>query len=279
MSEKIRMGVIGVGRIGTLHARLLSEHPEVHLVSISDVDEARAKSMADTLDVGHYSRVPAETIAQPLDALVIASSTDTHADLICQAARAGVHVFCEKPIDLTLPLIQKARAAVAEAGVKLQIGFNRRFDPDFGQGRQKIQDGSVGNIHLVRLTSRDPCPPPVSYIKTSGGIFLDMMIHDFDMARFLVGDEVDELYATADALVEPEIGRAGDLDTAVVTMRFRNGAICTIDNSRRAVYGYDQRAEVLGDRGCALTSHEHLNPGHFWDERVVLLLHPQSVAH
>ena len=266
MSGRIRMGIVGVGRIGALHARLLAEQADVDLVSISDTDGARAKSVAETLGVKHVSTEASETMAQGLDALAITSSTDTHAALICQAAAAGLHVFCEKPIDLTLPLIQKARHAVAEAGVKLQIGFNRRFDSDFGQVRQKIREGQVGQIHVVRLTSRDPCPPPVSYIKTSGGLFLDMMIHDFDMARFLVGDEVEELYATGAALVDPEIGLAGDLDTAMVTMRFRNGAMCTIDNSRRAVYGYDQRAEVLGDKGCALTSSEHLNAGHFWDE-------------
>jgi myo-inositol 2-dehydrogenase/D-chiro-inositol 1-dehydrogenase len=266
MGDKKRIGVIGVGRIGSLHARLLHQHPDAEVVSIADVDLQRASDFAEELGVDHVTDDPAVLIAQDLDAVVIASSTDTHASLICEAARAGRHIFCEKPVDLTVDRIHEALAEVEKAGVMLQIGFNRRFDRDFRQVRDRITSGQVGETHMLRITSRDPSPPPVSYVRVSGGLFLDMMIHDFDMARFLVGDEVDEIYATGASLVDPAIGEAGDVDTAVVVMRFRNGTFCTIDNSRRAVYGYDQRAEVLGDRGCALTSAEHLNSGHFWDE-------------
>jgi myo-inositol 2-dehydrogenase/D-chiro-inositol 1-dehydrogenase len=184
-----------------------------------------------------------------IDAVMICSPTDTHADLVVRAAEAGKHIFCEKPIDHSLDKIDRALAAVEKAGVKFQVGFNRRFDANFARVRKAVTTGEVGTPHLMHIISRDPGPPPISYIKTSGGIFLDMTIHDFDMARFLIGDEVESVYTTAAVRVDPEIGKVGDLDTALIVLQFKNGVIATIDNSRKAVYGYDQRVEILGSTG------------------------------
>ena len=185
-----------------------------------------------------------------IEAVIICSSTDTHTQLICEAAEAGKHIFCEKPIALDLAQIDRALAVVARCGVQLQIGFNRRFDSNFRHLRETVASGGVGTPEVVRITSRDPAPPPLSYIKVSGGIFLDMTIHDFDLARFLINSEVEEVYATGAVMVDSQIGDAGDLDTTIVTLRFANGALGVIDNSRRAVYGYDQRAEVFGSAGA-----------------------------
>jgi myo-inositol 2-dehydrogenase/D-chiro-inositol 1-dehydrogenase len=171
-----------------------------------------------------------------------------------QAAAAGKHIFCEKPIALDLGAIDQALAAVERAGVKLQIGFNRRFDPNFRRAREVVESGKIGTPHILRITSRDPAPPPIAYVKVSGGIFLDMTIHDFDMARFLIDSEVDEIFAAGGVMVDPAIGEAGDIDTAVITLRYENGVIGTIDNSRKAVYGYDQRVEVFGSEGVVVVS-------------------------
>jgi myo-inositol 2-dehydrogenase/D-chiro-inositol 1-dehydrogenase len=181
-----------------------------------------------------------------IDAVAICSSTDTHAKIVIEAAQAGKHIFCEKPIDHDLSKIDAALDAVEKAGVKLQIGFNRRFDPNFRKVRAMIADGKIGEPQIIRITSRDPAPPPVSYVKVSGGMFLDMTIHDFDMARYLSGSEVVEVYVAAGVMVDPGIGEAGDVDTAVITLYFIDGAI---GNCRKAVYGYDQRVEVFGSEG------------------------------
>jgi len=184
--------------------------------------------------------------------VVICSSTDTHAQIISEAAEAGKHIFCEKPIALDIDKIDQAIAAVKNAGIKLQVGFNRRFDPSFKKAKDLVAKGTIGTPHLVRITSRDPEPPPISYVKVSGGIFLDMMIHDFDMARFLLDQEAVELMAVGSCLVDPAIGEAGDIDTAIVTLKYEGGAWGTIDNSRKAVYGYDQRIEIFGSEGCVI---------------------------
>jgi len=189
-----------------------------------------------------------------IDAVVICSSTDTHAQMIEEAASAGKHVFCEKPIDFDLQRIDRALAAVEQAGVKFQVGFNRRFDPSFKRVREMVAEWKIGTPHILRITSRDPQPPPISYIKVSGGLFLDMTIHDFDMARYLIGDEAVEIFAMGGVLVDPKIGEAGDIDTAITALRFSQGAIGTIDNSRRAVYGYDQRVEVFGSDGVLIVA-------------------------
>ncbi len=253
-TRTITFGLIGAGRIGRIHAENLTRHlPGARLLAVADVFEEAAQRAAADFDIPNAYADPRPIFDDPaIDAVVICSSTDTHADFIEQAAAAGKHIFCEKPIHLDLIRIDRALAAVDAAGVKLQIGFNRRFDPSFARARELVASGAIGEPHILRITSRDPAPPPLDYIKVSGGIFLDMTIHDFDMARFLIGDEVDEIYAAGGVLVDPAIGEAGDIDTALITLKFRNGVIGAIDNSRRAVYGYDQRVEVFGSEGVVM---------------------------
>jgi len=247
----VRLGIIGAGRIGQLHLDNVVRHiPEATVVALADIAIDHARTVAAERKVPNVYSDPTEILESPdVDAVLICSSTDTHARFIKAAAKAGKHAFCEKPIALDLPTIDGAVAAAEKAGIALQIGFNRRFDPNFLEARRQVSDGAVGDVHLLRITSRDPGPPPIEYVKVSGGLFLDMTIHDFDMARYMVGDEVEEVYAVGGVLVDPMIGEVGDIDTAVVTLQFRNGAIGVIDNSREAVYGYDQRVEVFGSAG------------------------------
>ena len=256
--EKVNIGVIGVGRIGRLHARNLKyQVPGTKVLAVADIFEESAREVASQLEIPIAEkdyRVLLEN--KDIDAVVICSSTDTHAQIISEAAQAGKHIFCEKPIALDVEKIDQAIAAVKKAGVKLQVGFNRRFDPSFKKAKDLVASGTIGTPHLVRITSRDPEPPPISYVKVSGGIFLDMMIHDFDMARFLLGQEVVELMAVGSCLVDPAIGEAGDIDTAIVTLKYEGGAWGTIDNSRKAVYGYDQRIEIFGSEGCVIVGNK-----------------------
>jgi myo-inositol 2-dehydrogenase/D-chiro-inositol 1-dehydrogenase len=249
--NNLRFGVIGAGRIGKIHAEnLVTRIPGVEVAAIADVDLKSAQELAVRLHVAVAVSDYHAILSDPtIDAVAICSFTDTHARIIVEAAQAGKHIFCEKPIDHDLAKIDAALEAVEKTGVKLQIGFNRRFDPNFRKVREMVADGKIGNLHILRITSRDPAPPPIPYIKVSGGMFLDMTIHDFDMARYLSGSEVEEVYVAAGVMVDPGIGEAGDVDTAVITLRFANGAIGTIDNSRKAVYGYDQRVEVFGSNG------------------------------
>jgi myo-inositol 2-dehydrogenase/D-chiro-inositol 1-dehydrogenase len=251
MAERINVGMVGAGRIGKVHAENLAFRiPEADVLAVADINLAAARECAARLDVPIATRDHHQILDKPeVDAVIICSSTDTHAQIIEEAAEAGKHIFCEKPIAFDLGGIDRALAAVERAGVKLQVGFNRRFDPNFRQVHEMVAAGKIGQPHILRITSRDPEPPPPEYVKVSGGIFLDMTIHDFDMARYLIGDEVTEVYAAGGVLVDPRIGAAGDIDTAVITLRFAGGAIGTIDNSRRAVYGYDQRVEVFGSGG------------------------------
>ena len=263
MSEQknIRVGVIGAGRIGKIHAENLATRvPGVVVAAIADVNVAAGRELAAKL---HVETVHADCMKiiedKSIDAVAICSSTDTHADLIIAAAKADKHVFCEKPVDHSLEKIDKAIDAVKKAGVQCQIGFNRRFDPNFKKLRDLVQAGKIGDLQILRITSRDPAPPPAEYVKLSGGMFLDMTIHDFDMARYLSGSEVEEVYAAGGVMVDPAIGAAGDIDTAIITLKFTNGAIGTIDNCRKAVYGYDQRAEVFGAGGMAATANNTPN--------------------
>ena len=249
--KPIKVGIIGAGRIGRLHAEnLVHRIPGAEVVAVADVMEEAARKLTAELGIPHAFGEPSPIFKDPeIDAVLICSSTDTHAQFIEQAAQAGKHIFCEKPIALELERIDRALAAVERAGVILQVGFNRRFDPSFAEARRLVQSGAIGKPHVIKITSRDPAPPPIDYVKVSGGIFLDMTIHDFDMARFLMGEEVVEVFASGAVLVDPKIGEVGDVDTAVVTLRFASGALGVIDNSRRAVYGYDQRVEMFGERG------------------------------
>jgi myo-inositol 2-dehydrogenase/D-chiro-inositol 1-dehydrogenase len=257
MTEQLRLGLIGAGRIGRVHAANVAQRvPSARLVAVADVYGDAARALAGEYGLDAYDDHRRLLERSDVDAVVICSSTDTHAQMITEAAQAGKHIFCEKPIALDLARIDAALAAVERAGVTLQVGFNRRFDPGFAAARQAVLDGKVGRPEMVRITSRDPAPPPIGYIKVSGGIFMDMTIHDFDMARFLVGDEVVEVSAAGAVLVDPAIGDVGDIDTAIVTLRYASGALGVIENSRRAVYGYDQRIEVFGSAGMVSAANE-----------------------
>jgi myo-inositol 2-dehydrogenase/D-chiro-inositol 1-dehydrogenase len=269
---KIAIGIVGAGRIGKMHAEnIRSSIPGVRIKAIADPLADRVEGWARDLGVERLTRDPREVMADPeIGAVVICSSTHTHADLIIAAAEQGKHVFCEKPVDLSVEKVKKALEAVSRAGVKLQVGFNRRFDHNFRRVRELVAAGAVGEPHVVRITSRDPEPPPPGYVEGSGGLFLDMMIHDFDMARHLAGSEVVEVYAKGAVLVDPAIGKAGDVDTAAVTLTCASGAIAVIDNSRRAAYGYDQRVEVFGSKGAAAAENDVPSTVHLMDERGVL---------
>ncbi len=250
---KPSIAVLGTGRIGKMHAELIDRQvPGLDLHSVFDVYTEGARAVADDLGC-ELAGSAEEVMSSDVDAVAICTSTDTHVDLVVAAAEAGKAIFLEKPISLNLSEVDRALAAVETAGVPLQIGFNRRFDAAHAAVRQAVIDGSVGDVHMLRITSRDPAPPPIEYIKVSGGIFNDMTIHDFDMARFITGSEVVDVYATAAVRVDPAIGEAGDVDTAVVVLTHENDAITTIDNSRQAVYGYDQRVEVFGSGGMAVS--------------------------
>jgi myo-inositol 2-dehydrogenase/D-chiro-inositol 1-dehydrogenase len=243
----VGMGVIGVGRIGRMHAGLLArEVPGATLVAVHDANREAAAA------IGVRACELDELLADPgVDAVAICSSTETHADLIVAAAQAGKAIFCEKPISLDLAEVDRSLAAVEAAGVPFQIGFNRRFDPAHQAVREAVMRGDVGEPQLVRISSRDPEPPPMDYVRGSGGIFLDMTIHDFDMARYVTGSEVVEVFARGAVRVDPAFADAGDVDTALVTLVHSSGCLTAIDNSRQAVYGYDQRVEVFGSRGMA----------------------------
>ncbi|MBT9132927.1 MAG: scyllo-inositol 2-dehydrogenase (NAD(+)) [Firmicutes bacterium] len=248
---KINIGIIGTGRIGRIHAENLSLRlPQAEVLSVADVIQEAARRCAADFRIPKSPKDYRQVLEDPeIDAVIICSSTDTHVQIIEQAAEAGKHIFCEKPIALDLAAIDQALAAVGRAGVILQVGFQRRFDLSFRRAHELVSQGAIGRPHILRITSRDPEPPPIDYIKVSGGIFLDMTIHDFDMARYVMKEEVEEVYAIGSVLIDPQVGEAGDVDTAVITLHFRNGAIGVIDNSRQTVYGYDQRLEVFGEKG------------------------------
>ena len=248
----MRVGLLGCGRIGSMHAELIAQRvPGAALAAVYDVVADAAASVADSFGARHASSATEVIESDDVDAVAICSSTDTHIDLLVAVAAAGKPAFVEKPLSLDLAEVDRGIAAAAEAGIGVQVGFNRRFDAAHRHVRDRVADGDVGDVHLVRISSRDPEPPPISYIEVSGGIFCDMTIHDFDMARFVTGSEAVEVYATGAVRVDPAIGAAGDLDTAVVVVVHANGAITAIDNSRQAVYGYDQRVEAFGSAGMA----------------------------
>lgn len=255
----LRVGVVGVGRIGRMHAGLLANRiPGAKLVAVSDAVGSLAAEVGGAF--GAPAVATAELVADPaVDAIAICASTEQHVPLIVEAAAAGKAIFCEKPVSLDLAEVDRALAAVAAAGAPLMVGFNRRFDPSHAAVRGAVVSGSIGVPHVVRITSRDPEPPPLSYVRGSGGIFLDMTVHDFDMARFVAGSEVAEVYAAGAVLIEPELAALGDVDTAAVTLRHVDGCLTMIDNSRKAVYGYDQRVEVLGSEGLAASDNPLTN--------------------
>ncbi len=258
MQSPVNIGIIGAGRIGKIHAENIAFMSNARLKAVADVNlTEEIQTWAKDLGVQSMSENPESVIEDDdIHAVLICSSTDTHADFVIQAAQAGKHIFCEKPVDLTVARVAAALDVVNKAEVKLQVGFNRRFDHNFRRVRELVESGAVGTPHLIKISSRDPAPPPPDYIAVSGGIFLDMTVHDFDMARFQAGSEVTEVYAIGANLIDPAIGKAGDVDTAVVTLRFESGALGLIDNSRETSYGYDQRVEVFGSKGSAAAEND-----------------------
>jgi myo-inositol 2-dehydrogenase / D-chiro-inositol 1-dehydrogenase len=257
----VRIGVIGVGRIGRMHAELLAHRvPGAAVEVVYDAYEPTALDVAAGLGVPVAASVE-EILASDVDAVAICSSTDTHTELMIRAAESGKAMFCEKPVSLDLTELDRALTAVRESGVPFQIGFNRRFDPAHASVREAVASGAIGEPHLVRISSRDPAPPPLEYVRHSGGLFLDMMIHDFDMARFVTGSEVVEVFARGAVRVDPAFAQAGDIDTALVTLVHESGCLTAIDNSRRAVYGFDQRVEVFGSDGLAASENPRAHSG------------------
>ncbi|MBN9022217.1 MAG: inositol 2-dehydrogenase [Rhizobiales bacterium] len=252
----LRFGLLGAGRIGKLHAGNIAASPRAKLVAVADIDQAAAASLAAAH--GAEARSPGDIIgAKDIDAVLIGTSTDTHADYIEQAVDAGKAVLCEKPVDLDARRIEACLKVVDKAGKPLMIGFNRRFDPNFASLKRRLNDGAVGDVEMVTVISRDPGPPPIAYIERSGGLYRDMMIHDFDMARFLLGEEPVVVHALGSVLVDPAIGKAGDVDTAMVMLKTASGKLCQISCSRRATYGYDQRIEVHGSKGMIRAGNIH----------------------
>lgn len=255
----IKVGIIGAGRIGKVHITSITTRvPDAVIKTVADpfMNEETAawvKSMGVENAVKDYM----EIISDPeIEAVLICSSTDTHSPISLQAIKAGKHVFCEKPIDHDVDKIREVIAALEGTGLKYQVGFNRRFDHNFEAVQQAVAAGKIGKPEIIKITSRDPEPPSIDYVKVSGGMFLDMTIHDFDMVRFLAGCDATEVYVQGANLVDPAIGEAGDVDTAVITLQMENGAIAVIDNCRRAAYGYDQRAEVFGSLGMVAASND-----------------------
>ena len=250
MQKKIGIGLLGAGRIGEIHAKNLFNSKNAMLVAIADINQDRANYLSQEYGINNVVGSPEELIGLPeVNAVLICSSTDTHLKYIIEAAKAGKHIFCEKPLALDLNEIDEALKIVQASGVKLQVGFNRRFDPEFSAAKKLISEKSVGEVLQIKITSRDPGPPPAEYIKISGGLFCDMAIHDFDMARFLTGSEVSEVYSLGSCMIDPIIGTLGDIDTAMTLLKFENGAVVMIDNCRATNYGYDQRLEIFGKGG------------------------------
>ena len=279
-SDMIDLCVFGAGRIGAIHAANAAAHPAVNIKYIVDTCEAAARRLADRHRAALAGR--GDALADGgIDAVIIASSTATHAELIERSARAGKAIFCEKPVDLDPVRARRCQAAVERAGVVCAIGFNRRFDAQFAALKETLDRGTIGRLEMLSITSRDPAPPPLDYVEVSGGLFRDMMIHDFDMARWLLGEEPVQVFAAATCQVDAAIGAAGDVDSALVTLQTATGRLCQIGNSRRSGYGYDQRIEALGSSGMAQAGNvpqnqltisagrgvESAGPPHFFLER------------
>lgn len=252
----VRFALLGAGRIGKVHARAIAADPHATLVAIADASAEAASALAGSTGAAVRS-IDEIAISADVDAVLICTPTDTHADLIELFARAGKAIFCEKPIDLALARVKACLAVVAETGAPLMLGFNRRFDPDFRAVKAAIDRGDVGTVEMVTIVSRDPGPPPIEYIGRSGGIFRDMTIHDFDMARWLLDEEPETVFAAASVLTDPAIGKAGDYDSVNVVLRTASGRQAIITNTRRAAYGYDQRIEVLGSLGAVAAENTH----------------------
>ncbi len=266
---KIKFAVAGLGRIGKIHLDNLLQMQHIEVIAATDPIE-ESLNYAKKKGVPYTPATYQEMLAIPeIDAVVICSPTDTHADYVELAAKAGIHIFCEKPLDLSIKRVVDVLEIVDKANVKLMLGFNRRFDKEFRKLHELVKDGAIGESHIVKITSRDPGAPPLSYIEKSGGLFLDMTIHDFDMARFVVNKEVDEVYAKGAVLVDQAIGEVGDIDTAVITLTYTDGTMAIIDNSREAAYGYDQRIEVFGSKGMVQADNNFHNSHRLYNKQGV----------
>ena len=257
----IQVGIIGAGRIGQVHARsILTGVPEAHIAAIADpYMKPEVAAWAKSVGIEGVYEDYHQILDDPnIDAVLICASTNLHALISLEAIAAGKHIFCEKPIDQSIEKIEKVKKALEASPKKLvyQVGFNRRYDHNYRALRKAVEDGKIGEVQYVRVSSRDPEPPPAKYAAVSGGIFMDMMIHDLDMVHYLSGQDIVEVYAQGACLIDPEIGKAGDVDTCTITMTLANGALATVDGSRKAVYGYDQRGEVFGSKGCAVTQND-----------------------
>ena len=247
--KKVNIAIFGVGRIGKIHLKNLLRFPGVNVVAVADTHYPADEFKKEFKEV-FFSSNPEEVLALPtVEAVLICTPTSSHAAMIELALQSGKHIFCEKPVDLSLQRTKALVDMANQSGVKLMLGFNRRFDPDFLQARKSIQAGRIGDIQIIKITSRDPGLPPLDYIKNSGGLFMDMAIHDFDMARYMMGKEVKEVYSRGLVLVDKQVGEVGDVDTALTTLIFEDDTYAVIDNSRKAIYGYDQRLEVFGNKG------------------------------
>ncbi|MCI1920920.1 MAG: inositol 2-dehydrogenase [Liquorilactobacillus nagelii] len=259
--KKIKIGLIGLGRIGKMHLQNLANLRDLfEVTAICDPYSAELVELAKQFNISYTTKDYRELLKHPdVEAVAIASATNTHAEIIMAAARAKKNIMCEKPVDTDVARIKEVLKVVADSHVKLQVGFNRRFDHNFHTIQKAVASGKLGEPQIIKISSRDPEPPSYDYIKVSGGLFNDMMIHDLDLIRFLSQSEVTEVYAKGAVLVDPEIGKLGDIDTAIVTLKFANGALGVIDNSRKAVYGYDQRAEVFGSKGQAFSENDKLS--------------------
>lgn len=255
----VKFALFGTGRIGVMHAANIVANPNAELVTVYDVNAAAAQAAGARFGCKVAPSVEAALAEKGVDAVLIASSTNTHVDLITASAKAGKAILCEKPIDLDIARVEQCRKDIALTGVPVQIGFNRRYDPSHRAVREAVRKGEIGALELLVISSRDPGLAPVEYLKVSGGIFRDMMIHDFDLARFILGEEPTEVYAAGSVKVDPEVGNLGDVDTAMVTLKTGSGALVHINNSRRSVYGYDQRIEAFGSKGMVQSDNVRAN--------------------
>lgn len=274
--SNITIGIIGAGRIGQLHAQNILTSSSITLKAICDIYVEHLSGTVFEENIPVITTEPQELFQDSeIDAVIICSSTDTHCRFIKEAARAGKHIFCEKPISFDLEETKETLRVVEKTGVKLQIGFNRRFDNHFKKAYTAVKEGKIGSPHVIKITSRDPEPPPEEYVKRSGGMFFDMTIHDFDMVRYLAKSEVKEVSVSAANLIDDRFSRNDDVDTAIITLTFEDGSLAVIDNSRQAVYGYDQRIEVFGSEGVVMVDNEKKSNMQLATKESVTVDHPK----
>src|ERR1700744_5522537 len=283
--ERMKFGIIGAGRIGKIHGGNVAARSDSEVIYVADADPAAGAALAKETGA-KVAEIDALLASKDVDAVAICSPTDPHADLIERPARAKKAIFCEKPIHLDVDRVRACLEVVKQSGATLMVGFNRRFDPNFSALRKRVAEGAIGALEIVSIISRNPGPPPISYIERSGGLFRDMMIHDFDMARFVLGEEPVAVSAFGSSLVDPAIGKAGDVDTAVVILQTKSGKVCEISNSRRTTYGYDQRIEAHGSKGMlAVTNIRESTiepsgaPGHAADKALDFFLERYDAAY